>query len=169
MFVDKAFRGSNEISLPDNVAQHKVHDSVSNLIRSHLISRVEDKVHTNIELNSNVIPDLYFKYKMECLGKNGVITGAKILDMTSKEEIIEKEAFHYLVLINTLKRRYDRKKENNFFLISDEPEDVSSKKHKLWSALKREKDFKVKDSEEVDEVADIILESKASKFLEAVL
>ena len=142
-------------------------ERVTEIINRKLINRVKDKVHTHIKFTDKYIPSLYFNYEMDCIGLNGVFTGAKSVNFNQTEPTIQKEISNYYALSTMLENLHGRYgKKNNFYLISDEPETISSKEHLLWTKLKKGKKFKVIFSEEADLVARKIEETNAKTFLE---
>ncbi|RKE04434.1 DUF3037 domain-containing protein [Marinifilum flexuosum] len=140
---------------------------VSEVINRKLITRVKDKVHTNIKFTDKYIPSLYFKYEMDCIGLNGVFTGAKSVFFNQSEVTIQKEISNYYALSTMLENMHNRYGlKNNFYLISDEPNEIGSKQHQLWEKLMKGKKFNVIHSEEADLVALKIEETKAKTFLD---
>jgi hypothetical protein len=135
-------------------------------INKNLIEPVKDKVHTNIRLNKMVIPSLYFNYEMDCLGMNGVFIGAKSIDFNSSNYNIDKEVSRYFQVSMLLAKNYQKdKKENNFYIIGDEPNSNSSKNHKIWESINKQKIFKIIHSEESNIIAYKIEETAAHTFL----
>jgi len=135
-------------------------------INKKLIERVKHKVHTNIKFTDKIIPSLYFNYEMDCIGLNGVFTAAKSINFNQSELTIQKEVSNYYAIssmLENLKGKYG--KENNFYLISDEPDNIGSKEHMLWEKLRKGIKFKLIYSEEADIVAEKIEETNAGMFL----
>lgn len=131
-------------------------------INTKLIDRVKDKVHTSIQLTQEIIPSLYFNYELDCIGLNGVFTGAKSIDFSKSEIFVDKAISHYFQIIMLLSKIYQRdKKDNNFYLIGDEPDN-----NKIWKQLKKQNIVKLIHSEESDIVAQKIEETNAHTFLE---
>jgi len=131
-----------------------------------LIERVKDKVHTNIKFTDKILPTLYFNIDVDCIGLNGVFTGAKTVDFNQSEHTIQKEISNYYALTSMLENNHDKYgKANNFYIISDEPSVISSKQHKYWEKMKNAKKFNVIFSEESDMVAKKIEETNAGLFL----
>ena len=135
-------------------------------INKNLIEPVKDKVHTNLRLNQSIIPSLYFNYEMDCLGMNGVFIGAKSIDFNSSNYNIDKEVSRYFQVSMLLAKNYQKdKKENNFYIIGDEPNSNSSKNHKIWESINKQKIFKIIHSEESNIIAYKIEETAAHTFL----
>lgn len=133
-------------------------------VENKLISRVKDKVHTNIRFDSAIIPDLYFSYDMNCIGLNGAFTGAKAISFYKTEHTIDTQISHYYILIDSLKKQFHKSSNNEFYIIADEPP-VNTPLHKFWDAINKQTRFKVLCSEESDKVAEKIEESKAKMFI----
>jgi hypothetical protein len=136
-------------------------------VKNNLLDQVKDKVHIYAKLTEKVIPSLYFPYDLDCIGMNGVITAAKSIDFNRNEFTIDKNISHYFQISMLLAKNYSKDKfDNNFYLIADEPEIINSKAHQIWTKLKKQKQFELINSEEVEKVANKIYETKAHKFLD---
>lgn len=163
LFIDKKL---------DNVQNFVIDNpwiNTQDIISEKLIKRVEDKVHTNIKFSSKVIPNLYFNYEMDCIGLNGVFTGAKAINFNQSESTVHKEISDYYALATILENTHNRYgKKNNFFIISDEPTSIGSKEHKIWEKAKKLEKFLSIQSGEVETIAKKIEETKALKFLDLV-
>lgn len=61
-------------------------------IERNLISKVKDKVHTNISFNEQNVTGLFFSCEVDCIGLNGSFTGAKAIDFTRSEQTIKKKS-----------------------------------------------------------------------------
>ncbi|ALO13878.1 hypothetical protein L21SP5_00198 [Salinivirga cyanobacteriivorans] len=164
LLVDSEVLQKEKHIKPDPKAQ------TNEIINKKLIERVKDKVHTNIRFTDKVIPSLYFNYEMECIGLNGVFTGAKSINFNQTEQTIQKEVSHYYALSTMLENQHGKYgKQNNFYLISDEPDGIGTKEHQFWVKLKKGKKFKLIHSEEADIVAQKIEETNARTFLKIEL
>jgi hypothetical protein len=129
-----------------------------------LISRVSEKVHTNLELGPERIPGLFFRFNIDCIGLNGSFTAAKCVSFHRTAETIDRELSHYSSLIGILKDKYKRTNDH-FYLIAEEPSNVESKEHKIWEDLSLNPIIKRIFPEEVEKVAIEIEQRNASKFL----
>lgn len=148
---------SSELSLYPNVVERK------------LINKVDKKVHTHYRFKPEVFPSIYFSYEMDCIGLNGSLIGAKSLPFDKSAQSLDKNISHYFTLISSLTSKYNKSlKDNNFYLISEEPEKIGSKEHKLWESVRYNELISVIHPEESNIVADKIIEKKAAKFLEEV-
>lgn len=137
------------------------------IIEKKLILRVKNKVHTNIKFTNKILPSLYFNYEMDCIGLNGVFTGAKSLNFNQSEQTIQKELSNYFALSNILENTHNKYgAKNNFYLISEEPKNGNSKEHQLWEKISYLKRFKLIQPEESEKVAIKIEETKAGIFLD---
>lgn len=139
------------------------------IITKNLIDKVNTKVHTHYKFKPEVFPSIYFPYEMDCIGLNGSLIGAKSLSFDKSLQVIDKNISHYFTLISSLSSKYNKSlKDNNFYLISEEPSEISSKEHKLWESVRYNELISVINPEESNKVADLIIEKNASKFLDEV-
>ena len=135
-------------------------------IQTKLISRVKDKVHTNIELTPDRLPGLYYSFNIDCIGLNGSFTAAKSMSFSKKHEAIDKELSHYLTLISILNKSYTRESTNDdFYIIGDEPSEIDSKEHRIWEILKNNPAIKLLYPEQAEKVAEKIEEKNSKTFL----
>lgn len=144
----------------------KSYKNFNQLIRKNLIERVQDKIYTNIEIDNKISPSMLFEYKMDCIGLNGVFTGAKAIRFNRAANILDNEISHYLNLIMSLSTDYKKIiTENNFYLIADEPANITSTEHIMWENAYRSPFFKVINVEEVNIVAEKVEQTNAKMFL----
>lgn len=152
--------------------QPKVDDSFHlqrsmELIERKLINKVDKKVHTHYKFKPETFPAIYFSYEMDCIGLNGSLIGAKSLPFDKSAQSLDRDISHYFTLISSLTSKYNKSlKDNNFYLISQEPEKIGSKEHKLWESVRYNELISVIHPEESNKVADLIVEKKAAKFLD---
>lgn len=140
--------------------------SFKEVVERKLIKRVSKAVHTHYTFEPKSYPSIYFNYEMDCIGLNGSLIGAKSLDFEQSIQSIDRNVSHYYTLISFLASKYEKPLiENKFFLISEEPDDIGSKKHQLWESVKKNELIKVLNPEESDIVARDIEQRKAVKFL----
>ncbi len=131
-----------------------------------LIVPVQEKVHTNYRFTKSNLPSIYFPFEMECIGLNGSLIGAKHLPFDKTRQTLDVNLGHYFTIISTLSNIYNKRlKDNEFFLISDEPTDIKSQEHQVWESVNSNELIKVIPSEKAGDVANRILEKKAHKFL----
>jgi hypothetical protein len=137
------------------------------IIARKLINKVDKKVHTHFKFKPEIFPSIYFPYEMDCIGLNGSLIGAKSLSFDKSLQLIDKDMSHYFALISSLTSKYNKSlKDNNFYLISEEPKKISSKEHKLWESVRYNELISVIHPEESNQVAELIIEKKASTFLD---
>lgn len=135
-------------------------------ITEKLISRVKDKIHTNYSIDNRIIPSLYFKIDLDCIGRNGSLIAAKSLDLEMSSATIDKYLSHYSIVIPKLKS-FSNRPEDSFYLIVDEPESRVSENYKYWEAVNKEKElYNVVPSEESDKIASEVEVKGAKTFLE---
>lgn len=134
-------------------------------IYSNLISKVKDKIHTNYTIDNRLIPSIYFKIDLDCIGKNGSIIAAKSLDLEFSSPTIDRYLSHYSMIIPKL-RSFSNNDADSFYLITDEPDSRSSENYKYWEAInKEEKLYKVIRSEESSKIVSEIENKDAKMFL----
>ena len=139
----------------------------TNIIERKLINKVDKRVHTHFKFKPEVFPSIYFPYEMDCIGLNGSLIGAKSLSFDKSLQLIDKDISHYFTLISSLTSKYNKSlKDNNFYLISEEPANIESKEHKLWESVRYNELISVINPEESNQVADLIIEKDAIKFLD---
>ena len=128
-------------------------------IQDKLIKRVENKVHTNLELTPNLVHGLYYNFNIDCIGLNGSFTAAKSIAFHKKYESIDRELGHYFTLMSILKLTYKRKsEEDNFYIIADEPSEIDSKEHRIWENISQNPAVKLIFTEQSEIVAEKIEE-----------
>lgn len=144
-----------------------VFDRSIEIIEKKLIDIVQNKVHTNYRFTPESFPSIYFNYEMDCIGLNGSLVGAKSLSFDKPIPSLDKNISHYFTLISSLSSKFNKSlKNNNFYLISEEPKAIGSKEHKLWESVKLNEIIKVINPEESGQVVDVIMDKNAAKFLE---
>lgn len=132
-----------------------------------LILPLQGKVHTNYKFSKTNLPSIYFAFEMDCIGINGSLIGAKHLSFDKSQQTLDRNLGHYFTLLSTLTNKYNKNlKENDFFLISDEPSDIKSPEHQVWESINSNELIKIVPSEKSGDVAMLILEKGAHKFLE---
>jgi hypothetical protein len=149
----------------------KVKDSANEkfyeAINKNLIKKVEKKIHTKININSATLPSMYFQYEMDCIGLNGTFVGAKSIPFNKSVPTLDKDISHYIALISLLSTKYNKDvKNNNFFLIADEPNVINSPEHITWENIINNPLFKVVNSEQVNTIAEKVDQTNAKTFLE---
>lgn len=136
-------------------------------INKNLIKKVEKKIHTKVNINSSTLPSMYFQYEMDCIGLNGAFVGAKSIPFNKSAPTLDKDISHYIALISLLSTKYNKDvKNNNFFLIADEPTVINSPEHNTWENIINNPLFKVVNSEQVNTIAEKVEQTKAKTFLE---
>ncbi len=136
------------------------------IIQNKLIKRVQNKVHTNLELTPEKLPGLYFNFNIDCIGLNGDLISAKAIPFHKKYETIDREISHYFGVMSILKKLYTPLKPvDKFYIIGDEPSDVNSKEHRTWENIKKNSAVSLLYAEQADIVAEEIEEKNATQFL----
>ena len=162
LFVDDKFGQEKE-----NDDKKIVEQIFNERIDKNLIQKVKQKVHTNYQFDNNIVPTLFNSFSMDCIGKNGVLIGAKSLSFTNTKETLHKNINTYVSVIAHLSASYNKDiKNNKFFLIADEPKH-NSEEHKIWKQIH---DFdsiiKLISSDESEQVADLIINKRATTFID---
>ena len=134
-----------------------------------LIQRVKPQVHTNVMLTPKMLPDLFFKLRLDCVGMNGSLIGAHSLPL--EQYGIDTLQQHYSecrFALKSLNQHYKPKNPagNKLYLLADEPDPaVDSDKHKFWQAIQGDSMLRVLRTDEAEMVADQIEETGAAMFL----
>ncbi len=163
---DKLFKLFIDKNISNIIVKSKEYLKIREIVNQKLISKVKDKVHTNYKFTNKVLPNLYFNYEMDCIGLNGVFTGAKLLDFNQSIQTVQKELSNYFAFSDILIYKHNKQIEkNNFYLISEEPQSISSKEHQLWEKMKNIEKFELIHPEESDIVAKKIEETNAGIFI----
>jgi hypothetical protein len=161
-FVDSTWEHKTDYALK------QAHEQVFyERIDKKLIQPILHKVHTHIKLGMEQVPTLLHSFELDCIGKNGVLLGAKSISFDQSKETIHRNMNTYVSIIAHLSKAYhDNLKDNQFFLIADEPE-TNSEAYHLWNRIRKEEHmFRIKTSEESEGIAELILSKNATKFLE---
>lgn len=162
IFVDKNIEHNSRSKSNFNV-------EFKDIISSLLLKRVNERIHTKCKFSSKNLSSIYFKYELDCIGLNGAFVGAKSLSFDKSHSLLDKDISHYIALISLLTSKYNKDiKKNNFFLITREPDMINSPEHKLWEETLNNPLYKVINPEESYLVADKVIETNATKFLESV-
>ncbi|OUJ67843.1 hypothetical protein [Hymenobacter crusticola] len=135
-----------------------------------LMERVKPLVHTNLRITDRQLPELFFEFRMECLGLNGSFTAAHVLPLDFYGmDTLQQHVFEYDTVARSLLRKFRRdSKGSAFYLLCDEPSEESDPdKHKFWRAIKENPLLKVIPIEEAGEVAERIEKTGAKRFLKA--
>lgn len=161
LFVD-----SSLIIEEDKKPAKKIEKIFFEKVNAKLISRVKDRVHVHQTIDSKIVPSLFNPFQIDCIGLNGVLVGAKALPFTQSRDTLHKSINTYISVIAQLSSRYNKSLDvNKFFLIADQP-NKKTQEYKLWKQLfNNETLLKVISSDESGQVADLIEENNASKFL----
>jgi hypothetical protein len=153
----------------ETIAKDNSEKKFLSIVKTQLISKVSDKIHTEIKIDNKILPSMYFPFEMDCLGMNGALVGAKAIPFNKSFETIDKNISHYSYLISLLSSKYNKEvTKNNFFLIADEHSTIDSPEHKIWKNIFENPLFKLINSEQLETVTDVIESSKATRFLELV-
>lgn len=110
MFVDKSIF-SNDLITEKKI----IEENFQRKIKTNLIDRVEEKVHTNIKLDHDVIPTLINTFELDCVGKNGVLIGAKSISFNQSKDTIHKNLNTYISIIAHLSKKYHKGLDVNQF------------------------------------------------------
>ena len=145
---------------------HNTNSLLEQNVQNLLISKVRDKIHTEITIDNSILESIYFNYNMDCIGLNGSFVGAKSMSLDLTVPTLEKNVSHYVTLIALLSQKYDKNLNyNKFFLIADEPS-FETPAHKFWEEMKEVSTFKLIPSDEVEQVTETVEQTGATKFLE---
>ncbi len=165
LLIDKTYQKVKSVKAKSELDEKDY--EFNSRINIKLIQRVQNKVHTQLELTPEKLPGLYANFNIDCLGKNGALIGAKGIPFHKTSDTIDKELGHYFSLISILKTTYKQPANSDeFYVIGDEPFDVNSKEHRIWENLRLNPSISLIFSEESDKVAEEIERRNAKSFLE---
>ncbi len=128
-----------------------------------LIKPLIKKVHTHIKLDGNNISDLYFRYDLEAIGKNGDVYLAKYLDFSLTPPTLEMKIMRLLFLNRLIRQSYRTK--TRVFAVATEPAMREPKKHKLYEFIARHEDLEVKAPDECPQIVGLFTQAEMRKFL----
>ncbi len=161
LLIEKTAFETKEVVHPVQIPDSVLEQNVQNL----LISKVRNKIHTEITIDNSILKSIYFNYQIDCIGLNGSFVGAKSMSLDHTVSTLEKNVSHYVTLIALLTQKYDKNLNNNkFFLIADEPLQQTPA-HKFWDEMKEVSTFKLISSDEVEQVTETVEKTGATKFL----
>lgn len=149
----------------DNQAILQNHAIFKDRINHHLKSKLENIIHIDHQLNSNNIPTLYNPYIIDCIGKNGVLVGAKSLFFDTGLPTLEKNVNTFVSVITQLKSMHSQPgAKDKFYLIADEPLE-NEEAYNYWKNLKAKSTIFQVESSESDIISQEVISSGASTFL----
>ncbi|WP_162127496.1 hypothetical protein [Flavobacterium phycosphaerae] len=162
LFVDEKF-GLETFNEEKKEIEHRFNERV----QLNLIQKVVEKVHTNYSFDNHIVPTLFNPFNMDCIGKNGVLIGAKSLSFTNSKETLHKNINTFVSVIAHLSSKYNKDiKDNQFYLIADEPK-YNSEEHKIWKQIHdADNIIKLINSDESEQVAELIIAKRATTFIE---
>lgn len=135
-------------------------------VEKNLIHRVQEKIHTNIRIDGNLVPEVFFPIDLDCIGKNGALVGAKSLSFEHSAQTVDKNISHYIALIAFLSRRYSENlKDNRFYLIANEPKSIKSDVYRIWDKVYKNELIDILNPEESNIVAEHVEDTNAGTFL----
>lgn len=132
-----------------------------NLIDQSFVSKIEQQVHVKIDIDDKIIPDFYINYSLDAIGRNGEIYIAKYIDFSVEQKA---PISHLIVTTEELSRIFNNNKFSNVFIFGVEPE-IGSELHKKWAFVNKYKGYKMFHPDQAEEVANIFLNSGATKFI----
>ncbi len=140
--------------------------SYQNVVQQKLISKVENIVHTNLDLTPAILPAIYYNFHIDCLGKNGSLVGAKFIAFDASYRTIDKELSHYFSLISLLDKQEEREDDKDcFYILGEEPKEIESDQHRAWESLRKNPVVEVLHPEQAGIVTEKILQKGATTFL----
>ncbi|AFM05885.1 hypothetical protein Fleli_3566 [Bernardetia litoralis DSM 6794] len=133
-------------------------------IQAHLIEPLKDKIHTNYKFEPINLP-IPFSFELDCIGKNGALIGAKMVDFEYTKATLESHFSHYMTFISTVSNKYNIPlSENSFFWIAEEPK-LETKKHSLWETARQNPLIKLIEPNEVEQIVELVERKQATRFL----
>ncbi len=142
-----------------------VNNKLDRNVKEKIITRLENRVHTNININKRILPSLNFSINIDCLGKNGSIIAAKAINLDATPRTIETNIMRYDVALTKINEKYG----NNGYeaiIIADEPIQKESENYNIWEILNKKETFIIYNSDNVENVAELVESKNAHKFLD---
>lgn len=106
------------------------------------------------------IRELYFEYKLDCLGKNGSYVTAQAVDLTAGKDTVIRHINQYELVKNYIDKKNNG---NKYFLITNIPN--TDDNQKIIENLKRTNNFDILQDSQTDEILDYFDRKKAGKVI----
>jgi hypothetical protein len=134
------------------------------IIERKLIKPLSNRVHTHITLDGKNIPELYFRYELEVIGKDDQIFMVKYLDFNQTPPTLDMKIMRLLFLSRLLSQVYRTKVR--VFVIASEPPMAKHKQHELYDFIIRNETLEIKTPDECPLVATLFAEPEMRKFIQ---
>lgn len=162
--------------LPKKINKKIIDNHFKSKIKKVFSSPLEDVIDINIKIKKEQIPSLFFDYKLDGLGVNGVVYSVKSIDLNSDKpiDVIRKEISE----LETLSHRLDlfsksqgyNKKDNKHYLVIDPYHGTRPSYENLYGILSEQNDndypYSVINTSQLEKVTSEIKNSNAKKFSE---
>ncbi len=163
----------SEVSLKKDILKDKV---FLHRIQHDFVDPLEETIDIDFTLNKDIIPSLFFNYKLNGIGANGSIYTVKCIDINSNKAIdtIRKE----IAELESLNARLDifsqdkvaQPKDNEHYLVMDSYKGIKEEYMELYETVKAQDPnhfpYKVVSSNDLSDVTKRIRGKKAGKFSE---
>lgn len=147
--------------------KHSELDSFKLRIDENLLQRVNNRVHVHQVFNSSTTPILLNDFRLDCIGKNGALIGAKSVSFEKSKQAIHKSISTYVNIAAHLSMHYSEIKNDKFFLIADEPSKNNAEARNYYNDIRKNESFlRVVNSEDSAEIAVLIEQTDARTFLD---
>lgn len=159
------------------VEKKEVDKTFSKRIKQVFQEPLSGLIDIDYKIEKEKIPGLFFDYKLDGIGVNGVIYSVKSIDLNSdktidqiRKDISELESLNYRIDLFGKSIKGIEPNQNKHFLVIDEYKGTKNTHKQLFDILSEQKTFeypyKVVNSVNLDEVTKEIQAKKASKFSE---
>lgn len=153
-----------------------INQQFDNKIKKVFRSPLKDVIDIDIKLKNGQIPSLFFDYKLDGLGVNGVLYSVKSIDLNCekqidsiRKEISELESLNRRIDLFGKTEGYDENKNKHYLVIDPYIGNKPSYK-KLYNILSEQKEgdypYKIINTNELENVTSEIKHSNAKKFSE---
>lgn len=139
------------------------------IVNSYIKKEPFKKVDTHFDITPKMVNDsIFVSHKLDFIGKNGSIYAGKSIDFNIDPKDVESRTFIYNNLVKGLKSIESRTKlkSGKYELFFNPPESKEGKAI-LDKARKHNMEFRLRELEDLDKVADTLENGNYSKFSEA--
>lgn len=149
--------------------------SFTNAINKAFIEPLKDKIDINYKMKKGLIPNLFFDYKLDGIGINGVIYTVKSIDLNAEPpldklntQVTDLESLNHRIDLFGRGRLHIKPEENKHYLVVDNYLGKKASYKKLYEMLKSQSpddySYHVIGTNELSKVTQEIKKAEAKKF-----
>jgi hypothetical protein len=154
-----------------NNSKVKKRSQLKSLVQKNFYQPLQGKIDVDYTLKRGQLPSLYFDFHFDGVGVNGGMYAVKSIDLNAQSSIahVKNEISGFESVIERLNQFAEKKKlkeDPQYFLVFEEYKGSSASLSELSDMLKQNNmpQFKVKHSNDLEQIADRILKNKVGKF-----